>query len=101
MLTLTGNQDLLTLAELEAAARSALPVLLPFLDPGVPREEARLLQLAAQLGVELAERPRDAVAKRPGLRGDAAAVEQRHHVELLGGLGHREGLLHQHLQRLV
>ena len=54
----------LTLAELEAAARALLSVLLALLDPGVPRQEARLLELLAQLDVEHAERARDAVAQR-------------------------------------
>src|SRR5438067_3741002 len=49
----------LTLAELEAAPRALLSVLLALLDAGVPGEEARLLEPLAQLQVELAQGPRD------------------------------------------
>ena len=58
----------LTLAELEAATGALLPVLLALLDAGVARQEARLLEPLAQLEVEHAQRARDAVAQRAGLR---------------------------------
>src|SRR5215471_7685448 len=50
----------LSLAELEAAPRALLSVLLALLHAGVPGQESRLLELLAQLDVELAQRPGDA-----------------------------------------
>src|SRR5437867_12161807 len=91
----------LPLAELEATARALLAVLLPLLDPGVPREEPRLLQPLAQLQVDHAQGAGDAVAQRARLGRDAAAVQLRLHVVLVVRLGHREGLLDEHLERLV
>src|SRR6188474_1521374 len=76
----------LTLAELEAAPRALLSVLLALLDAGVPREESRLLEALAQLEVELAERARDAMTDGPGLSGGAAPGDDGQHVELLGRL---------------
>src|SRR4029077_5329746 len=49
-------------------------------------------------GIELAERLGDPVAQSAGLGSDATTVEGGHHVELVAGLGHGEGLLYQHLQ---
>src|SRR4029079_17459932 len=63
----------LTLAELEAAPRALLSVLLAFLDAGVPGQEAGLLQPLPQLEVEFAERARDAVTDGAGLGGGAAS----------------------------
>src|SRR5205814_4538276 len=90
-----------TLAELEAAPRALLSVLLALLDARVPGEEPRLLEALAQLQVELAQRARDTVAQRARLGNGPAPGEGGHHVELLGRLRDREGLLGQHLQRLV
>src|SRR5512139_2808596 len=90
----------LALAELEPAAGALLPVLLALLDPRVARQEAGLLELAPQLGVELAQGPRDAVPDRPRLRADAAAVDRGHDVEAVVRLGDREGLLDDLLQGL-
>src|SRR5512143_1771924 len=88
----------LALAELEPAAGALLSVLLALLDPRVAGQEAGLLELAPQLGVELAQGPRDAVADRPGLRADAAAVDRGHDVEAVVRLGDRERLLDDLLQ---
>src|SRR5271165_1552666 len=50
-------------------------VLLGLLLPCVTGEEARLLEGAAQLGVELAQGPGDAESEGAGLAGDPAAVD--------------------------
>ena len=60
-------------------------VLLALLLARVAREEAGLLELGAQLGVELDERPGDAEAQGAGLARDAAAVERGVDVVDLGG----------------
>src|SRR6185436_9102873 len=83
----------LTLAELEAAPRALLSVLLALLDAGVPGQESRLLEALAQLEVELAQRARDAVADRARLGRRPAAGDDGQHVELLGRFRDREGLL--------
>src|SRR5688572_28466399 len=91
----------LTLAELEAAPRALLSVLLALLDARVAGEEPRLLEPLAQLEVELAQGLRDPVAQRAGLGGRPASLHVGAHVELLDHLRHREGLLGEHLQGLV
>src|SRR5688572_24450790 len=68
-LTLVDKQPPLTLAELEAATRSLLSVLLALLDPRVAGQETGLLQALAQLEVHHAERAGDAVAQGAGLGG--------------------------------
>src|ERR1044072_1164520 len=82
-----------SLAELEALARPLLPVLLPFLDARVAREEPGLLQPLPQLDVVLDQRARDAETQRPCLAGNAAAGDRREHIELLGRLGDGQRLL--------
>src|SRR6266545_6437963 len=91
----------LTLAELEAAPGALLSVLLALLDAGVPREESRLLEALPEFQVELAQRARDAVADGSRLRRRTTAGDDGQHVELLGRLRDREGLLGHHLQRFV
>ena len=65
----------LPLRELRALARALQAGLLALLDAGVPGEEALPLELGAQGLVGHGEGAGDAVAQRPGLAGDAAAVE--------------------------
>src|SRR5687768_4759577 len=91
----------LTLAELEAAPRALLSVLLALLDAGVAGQEPRLLEPLAQLEVELAQGLGDPVAQRAGLGRGAAPVQVRGDVELLDRLRGREGLAGEHLQGLV
>src|SRR5688500_9437263 len=93
-------KELLPLAELEALARPLLSVLLPLLDPRVAGQEAGLLQALPQLEVERDQRPGDAQPQRAGLSRDAAAGDRRQDVELVRGLGEREGLLDLGPQRL-
>src|SRR6476661_10690736 len=56
-----GAVPTLSLAELEPGPRSALPVLLAFLHPGVPRQKALFLQLPPTLHVELRQGAGDPV----------------------------------------
>src|SRR5439155_5415299 len=67
--------------------------LLALLHPRVAREEAAALELGPQVGIGLEQRPRDPVAQRAGLRGDAAAVHGGHDVHA--------GLVANGLQRLA
>src|SRR4051812_29008180 len=57
----------LSLAELEALARSFLSVFLSLLDARVSRQESRLLEALAQRDVLFPARARDAEAQRAGL----------------------------------
>src|SRR4029453_14053567 len=59
----------LTFTELEALAGAGHAVLLALLRARIAREETVLLQLRAQLGVELAERTGDPQADGAGLAG--------------------------------
>src|SRR5687767_10774899 len=95
-----GQQILrsLTFAELEALARASHTVLLAFLDARVGRQEAVLLQLFAQLGVEGDERARDSELDGAGLAVDAAASHGREHVELLAHFRQQQRPLHLRAQ---
>src|SRR5437773_7979543 len=64
----------LTLRELRPLAGLLEPRLLALLRSRVAREEAAALELAAQVGVGLEQRARDAVAQRARLGRDPAAV---------------------------
>src|SRR5580704_7867536 len=76
-------------------------VLLPLLDPGVPGQEAGLLQRRAVLRVHQGQRPGHAEAQRARLPGDAAAGDPGDHVELvLPAQGH-ERLVDELLVHLV
>src|SRR5216683_5671262 len=77
----------LTLAELEALARSGHAVFLTLLGARVAREEPFILQPLAQLEVVLDQRARNAQPHRARLPGHAAAGHCRQNVELVGGFG--------------
>src|SRR5215469_7882443 len=70
-------------------------VLLTLLDPGVPGQEAGLLQGRAVLRVDEGECPGHAEAQRARLPGDAAARDPGHHVELTLGAERHERLVDQ------
>ena len=63
-------------------------------------EQPVLLQLAAQLRVELDERARNAEAHRAGLTIDAAAGDRGEDVELVAGLREQQRPPHLRAQRL-
>src|SRR5215213_3982622 len=91
----------LAFRELEALARALLAVLLAFLGAGVAGDEAGVLERGAEVGVELHQRARDAVAHGAGLAGRAAARDVDDDVELAGGVGERQRLADDHAERLV
>src|SRR6266542_5201492 len=74
------------LTELEAPAGALAAVLLPLFDAGITREEAAAAEWGPKLRVRLDEGLRNAVAKRAGLAGDAAAEAPGLDVELAFGL---------------
>src|SRR5919198_2721078 len=76
-------------------------VLLALLDPGVPGEEAGLLQGGTVVRVAGDQRAGDAEAEGAGLAGDAAAAQVRDHVELLGLLGGHQRLADELLVHLA
>src|SRR5436189_1530267 len=88
--TQNGPPCALTLAELEALARSGHAVLLALLRARVAREEPFVLQTLAQLEVVLDQRARNAQTHGARLSGHAAAGHRRQNVELVGGLGEDE-----------
>src|SRR6266545_936382 len=91
----------LPFAELEARPGAALSVLLAFLHPRIAGQESFLLQLLAQFGVVLGQRPGDPVADRAGLTGRTAAGDAHVDVELLRRLHREERLLDDHLENVV
>src|SRR5688572_15968831 len=90
----------LAFTELEALACAGQPILLAFLDARVGREQAVLLQLLAQLAIELDERAGDAEAHGASLPVHTAAGDGCQDVELLPGLGDQQRPPHLHAQRV-
>src|ERR1700680_2593671 len=81
------------LGELEGAASLLAAVFLALDHAGVAGKEAALLERAAQLGLEVGERARAAVAERTGLAGEAAARHGAIHVVGAGAVRCHERLL--------
>src|SRR4029453_1595189 len=82
---------LLAFAEREALARASQSVLLPFLHTRVRGEQPVLLQLPAELRVELDERPGDAQPDGAGLAVHPAAGDGGEHVELVTRFREHQG----------
>src|SRR3954447_3088994 len=90
------------LAVLRRLARLLEPGLLPLDDPGVPGEQAGLLQRrAVGLGGHRVERAGHAQTQRSGLAGDAAAVDAGHDVEAADEVRAHERLVDDLLLQLV
>src|SRR5262245_53190560 len=90
----------LTLAKLESLTRARQTVLLPFLDPGIGRQQSILLELLAQLGVELHQGAGNAEPHGTRLPIDATTVYGRENVELLPGLGQQQRTTNLRAQRV-
>ena len=58
----------------------------------IARKKSELLQLAAQFGIELDQRPGNTKARGPGLPGDAPAMREDHNVEPLCHFGREQRL---------
>src|SRR5687767_991925 len=93
-----GSKPPLTFTELEPLTGASHAVLLALLRAGIAREQSFLLQARAILGVDFAERARDAETNGAGLAGDAAAGDGAEHVELVGILGQHQRLHELHPQ---
>ena len=91
----------LALGELEALPGALLSVLLALLGARVTGQESGLLELLAQLTVELAEGPGDAMANGTRLASAPAARDIDQYVELGQRIGQLEWLSDNHPQRLV
>src|ERR1043165_3463995 len=91
----------LAFRELEALARALLPVLLALLGARVARDESRVLERGAEVCVHLHKSARAAVGRRTGLSRRASARDVDHDVELVCGVGERQGLADDHAQGLV
>src|SRR5262249_18637151 len=88
------------LAELRPLPRLLEARLPALLDARVAGEEAAPLELAAQLGVDLGQRPRDAVADGARLAADAAPVDPDPDVDASLIAGRGQGLArHRLVQR--
>src|SRR5215208_4247137 len=85
------------LRELRALACLLESRLAPLLRAGVSRQEAAPLEVAAELGIDLGERPGDSVANRSSLAGDAAAVDADADVHLALVSGGQERLANEGL----
>ena len=62
--------------------------------PRIAREETKLLQFAAQLGIEFDQRARNAHASRSGLPAHAAAGREYHYVKTVRGFRREQRLAH-------
>src|SRR6516225_7615951 len=91
----------LALGVLRSLAGLLEAVLLPLLHPGVPGEEAGLLQRRAVLRVDQRQRASQAEPQGARLTGDATADDARDHVELVLGAERHEGLADDLLVHLV
>src|SRR6186997_1617988 len=82
----------LALRVLRRLASPLEPVLLALLHARVAREEASLAERrSVGVGVDLEQRPGDAMADRAGLAGHTAALDLDHRVEPALGPGDPEG----------
>src|SRR5437660_959300 len=88
----------LTLGELERLARFRPAVLLALDGAGVARQEAALLQYAAQVGLEIRQRLRQAVPNRASLPRQTATGDGADHVILAGAGSSDQRLLDHHPQ---
>src|SRR5437867_11870606 len=73
----------LALGDLEPFASAFLSILLALVLPRVSRQHPQLLQLRAQLGVELQQRPRDSQFRCTGLPRRAAAAGCNQNIEFV------------------
>ena len=69
--------------------------------PRVTSEEAGRFETAAKFGIEFNKRARDAQPGRSGLTGNAAAIGQQQHIELVGYFGGEQRLAHDGAGRLA
>src|SRR5262245_27472796 len=92
---------MLTFRELESLTRALLTVLFTLFGAGISREQAGLLELLPQLGVELEQRARDAVTHRAGLTGHPAAVDIDQHVEFVDRVGQLQRLADDHAKSFI
>src|SRR5579872_2889242 len=82
----------LTLAELEALPCALLPVFLALPHARIAREKAVGPQPVAQIGIENRKSARQPHAHCARLTSDASAVDRRHNVKLIGGIGELQRL---------
>src|SRR5215470_6483948 len=75
--------------------------LLPFLDPGVPGQEAKALQRRAARRIDEYQRPGDSQPQRARLAGDAAACDPRDDVELILSAERHKRLVDELLVHLI
>ena len=68
------------------------PVLFSFLDAGIPRQKAGVLQGRLELPVELDERPGDAQPDGFGLTLQPSPADPQEDIQLALGVGQEEGL---------
>ena len=87
----------LAFGELEPFTGSLLPVLFALMGARVAGEHSQLLQLAAELDIEITERAGDTQADGAGLTGVAAAFGGDVDVKLVGRFGGEQGLAHHGL----
>src|SRR5205823_2821294 len=97
----TGRAGRLTLRVLRGLTGLLQTVLLTLGGPGVPGQEAGLLQRRTVVDLVLHQRPGDRQAQRAGLARGAAATQVREDVEALRLLGQHQRFAHQLLLHLA
>src|SRR2546426_3711316 len=83
---------------LEARPGSPLAVFLSLLDPGIAREKPRLFQPGSEFPVVVHQGPGETMTDGAGLPRMSSARDANLNVELVGGLGQKEGLPDHELQ---
>src|SRR4030095_10402540 len=86
---------------LETGTRPPLPVLLPLLGAGIPRQKPGFLQFGTQLPVVVHQRPGKAVTDRSRLARHAASLDADVDVEFVRRLGEQQRLPDDELEALA
>ncbi len=95
------RKGVLPFGELEALARTLLPVLLSLMCASIARQQSEPLQFPSELRIKFNESAGDAEARRPSLSAQPAAIGEDHDVEPVRGFGREQRLPHISASRLV
>jgi len=90
----------LSLRVLRSPPGASPSILLPLLDPGIPREKSGFLQNVFKIGVILEKGLRNPVTDGNGLPGDASSMNIHFDIELISGSGQLQGLHGDHFAGL-
>ncbi len=90
----------LSLRVLRSPPSASPTILLPLLDPGIPRKKPGFFQDVFKIGVILKKGLRNPVTDGNGLPGDASSMDIHFDIELIPGSGQLQGLHGHHFAGL-